>query len=872
MAKHGYFRGIPGPRALLLLAAAFAASSVAFQPMSVLEKRVHEINGPIHGGGFKTEAEPGMPGPINFNVLANDNTSWWDDESMTMFVEGSRLSRSLNGMFQARHSLGNGYIADDMSNFGPFWEKDINQTHANGTVINSWPMKSPRQASSGLKGFYGIYQEEMGANYPELLVNGSESIISGIPYFHELNFGCAGQVLNATVDNTTVSNYRRALCYYNGTEKWSYDWQPKGTNVSFSIVLTAWTSRVRENLAVTRLEITPIGGDANGVIIDKFDGRAAIRSHLDFKGLSANSTSIYVSVRPNGISDNTTAFLYSKVDINASACTRQQADVSGDNSSMSIGQQWEIDLVEGQTQVITKYVGIADSKHFTNGEETAQNAASKAYQDGYDALLSEHVEAWNVIMEKRWMPSYRDPRTGLLPTTNPMLNVLQAAVTVDRFFIFQNLLPNDGTGLNYGSVAVGGIASDSYAGMIFWDAEAWMAPPVVLSNPEYALNFINYRLQRLPQAMENTQTEYAQSKYPFPKGSALYSWTSGEFGNATATGPVLDYQYHINTDISLFYLMYKYVTSNAVYFKTELWPSIMAMTTGLTAVLHAENGGWSIHNMTDPDEFANNADNGAYTHASLRKLLEFATTYQEENNLAVNETWKSMAQSLNIPKSAAGITLEYDGMFSNATIKQADVSLMALQHLGDWYSLEDMRRDLEYYSQKQSPDGPAMTGAILAIVENQVASSGCATWSRDIEARLPNLRAPWYQMSEQMNDDINSNGGYPPAYDFNTGHGGSMQIAHRGYLGLQLLANTTTIRPSLPTPLEYYEPGDFYFEGNLWHTVMTSNETTITRLPHNASGVIDPYAGQPMPFTVKAEAKTAKPSSQTPTTSAWAKR
>jgi hypothetical protein len=41
---------------------------------------------------------------------------------------------------------------------------------------------------------------------------------------------------------------------------------------------------------------------------------------------------------------------------------------------MSIGQEWDIDFVDGEPVVITKYVGVADSKHFKDPAQTAQNA------------------------------------------------------------------------------------------------------------------------------------------------------------------------------------------------------------------------------------------------------------------------------------------------------------------------------------------------------------------------------------------------------------------------------------------------------------------------------------------------------------------
>jgi hypothetical protein len=228
-----------------------------------------------------------------------------------------------------------------------------------------------------------------------------------------------------------------------------------------------------------------------------------------------------------------------------------------------------------------------------------------------------------------------------------------------------------------------------------------------------------------------------------------------------------------------------------------------------------------------------------------------AIKYQEDNNMPVNETWRDMANNVNIPKAASGITLEFKGMENNITSKQADVELISLLGPKE-YDLKTAKLDNDYWAQHLTPDGLAMTGAIHTTNENQVATSGCGTWSKDIEARIPNLRAPFMQMSEQVNDDQNANGGYPPAFPFITGHGGNSMIVPMGYLGIQMLEDVLTIRPSLPPPLEYLRPPEFYFKGNRIRAQMNSTHTSLTRLPAlNVTGVFDVYPSQPMPFVVQ---------------------
>ncbi|APA14660.1 hypothetical protein sscle_13g094300 [Sclerotinia sclerotiorum 1980 UF-70] len=282
------------------------------------------------------------------------------------------------------------------------------------------------------------------------------------------------------------------------------------------------------------------------------------------------------------------------------------------------------------------------------------------------------------------------------------------------------------------------------------------------------------------QAKANAQEAYVQEKYKFDNDSVLYSWTSGRYGNATETGPTLDYEYHINTDVAKMMLDYRGITNNEEYFKEELWPVVESVGHTIEGVLQKDDQGkWNIWDMTDPDGWTNHVKNA---------------------------TWLDIVEKITIPVSSSGITLEYEEMPSNTTVKQADVTLLlhslSLPESSKAinYTLERKQADLQYYTQKQSLHGPAMKFAINTIATLRYGGSGCSASTYNKMAVLSNLHAPWFLMSEQANDDTNANGGYPPAFPFLTGHGGTMQIAFYGYLGLHSSQEVLTIQPTLPPP------------------------------------------------------------------------
>lgn len=73
-----------------------------------------------------------------------------------------------------------------------------------------------------------------------------------------------------------------------------------------------------------------------------------------------------------------------------------------------------------------------------------------------------------------------------------------------------------------------------------------------------------------------------------------------------------------------------------------------------------------------------------------------------------------MSENIEFPQSDVGITLEYQKMNNSVEVKQADVVLLTypLDYDQNNYTTTNRQLDLDYYSNKQSPDGPAMTYSI----------------------------------------------------------------------------------------------------------------------------------------------------------------
>lgn len=128
-----------------------------------------------------------------------------------------------------------------------------------------------------------------------------------------------------------------------------------------------------------------------------------------------------------------------------------------------------------------------------------------------------------------------------------------------------------------------------------------------------------------------------------------------------------------------------------------------------------------------------------------------------------------------------------------------------------------------------------MTYSIFAINANELSPSGCSAYTYTQNGFEPYLRAPWYQFSEQVNDDPDTNGNTKPAFPFLTGHGGANQVIPFGYLGIRTTQPQLYIDPSLPPQIPFVKVRTFYYAGATFTATMNSTHTNLTRLATSPS-------------------------------------
>ena len=764
------------------------------------------------------------------------------------------------GHYQSRAFIANGYIGLNVAALGPFFEID---TPVDGDNINGWPIFGRRQTFATVGGFWDSQPELNGTNFPWLSKYGWDTAISGLPHWGGIHLDLGGGTyLGASTEKSTISNFYSVLDMKQAMLNWAYTWSPTSKN-SFEISYEAYAHRLHPNQAIISMNITAQKAQ-NVIVVNVLNGDCAVRTKFLMKGKADGL--IYSAVSPNGV-PNIKAYVYAGMNVSGSSFSALP-DFSLDqpyigNNQSSNAQAIQLELKAGKTATIYKYVGIASSDGFSQPAVVAENAVKAAMTAGPFASVNSHVQEWQSIFNEAMVDDFSFPENGSLPNDEYLVESAIVAVA-NPYHLLQNTLSPNATksvsgSINSHSISVGGLGSDSYAGQVFWDADVWMQPGLVASFPAEAQGIANYRTARYQQAMKNVKTAYQSSmkNAHFSSTAAVYSWTSGRFGNCTATGPCFDYEYHINGDIAQQLANYWIASGDTSTFKSQMFPVYNSLATFFSEILHKNGSQYELLNMTDPDEYANNVDNGGYTMALIGDTLKNANSFRQYFSLPQNTTWALQAPNVMIGRNEkSGVTLEYTGMNGSVVVKQADVVLNTypLRYTGtkDSYDPTDSLSDLDWYAAKQSPDGPGMTYAIFSIVANEVSPSGCASYTYQQYSERPYMRGPWYQFSEQLVDDFTANGGTHPAYPFMTGHGGANQVVIYGYLGFRLVPDWHLhVDPALPPQISYIRYRTFFWQG--WPISAFSNQTHTT-LQRAASPVYSfrnsTFANSPIPVLV----------------------
>ncbi|KAF4828396.1 Acid trehalase [Colletotrichum tropicale] len=800
------------------------------------------------------------------------NADWvsWDDAAWTL-----KSTKPLPGVFTAWLPQSNGYLGLAQGSLGPFYERSRRNDS------EGWPSYSnPRTTFATVTGFWG--------SKPSTLEPGElgESFISGVPHFTDLLVEACGSVLNGDVDVSEITEFESTLSFKTGILTWSYVWSPRtcADDRKFLVSYESLASLVERRLAAVKLVISSEQGLDGVYILDSLDHKSALRTRTVKTGVNQASSQVFSAVSPNTV-DHVVAHVLSSTLGNELLCLESEDEYSGDffsvfdnsatsgsaNSSytdsenVSSTQRYRVQSGL-QSATVYKYAAIASTEHYGSDTETVvSDVLSSAIKRGYHALREEHSAEVGKVMSADFVADFRDPATGSLPLDSggDVVKALQITAISSAYYLYTSLIPwsptrdeSPSTCIACNSLSVGGLVSQTYGGKIFWDADLFVAPAIQGVHPKLARQFALYRINRADQSRKNTK------RHSLKEGSMLYAWTSGRYGQCyNMSAPCIMYQYHLNADIALSMTMGRNTSGDRDWFEKHGAVDVIdGVAVGLSDILtrREDTGFWGIDVMADADEYYMWIADGSFTSTAVSTLLQLASEARHERSIPPETNWLDQLEHMSIPTSDDGVVLEFRGMTNDVFPKQADVILSHYPY--DYkrnFSLAKYRAAMDFYAVRTDPHGPAMTWSMYAITANSLATSGCAFWTYLVKSFQPYIRGPWYQYSEQQDDepgvlDPLTGNAINPAFPFLTGHGGLLQIFTAGFLGLRVTQRNLVINPSLPPQLQNFKPPIQYYNGAVVSFRMNRTHTVITRrdASHFDGLVPDQYGKQDMPITV----------------------
>ena len=568
------------------------------------------------------------------------------------------------------------------------------------------------------------------------------------------------------IQSCTLLRYDRALDFRRGTYERETVWEtPSGKQVLMRV--SRLVSLTERHVAATHYEVTLLNGRAPVVFVSELVNHEAIAAERTESGNGAGVAAPTdndprlaktfkerVLVHEKTESDALRVVMgYRTRSSGMSLACGMDHVVSTDNayttrcgSPEHRGQVVFSFEAEPEKPIrLTKYLTYHTSKIDDSQElrTRAVRTLERMVQGGFERLLTDQEE----FVKDFWERS--DIQVSG-PNVHPRLQ------QVLRWNLFQLLQAT--ARVEKAGVPAKGLTGQAYEGHYFWDMEIYVLPFLIYTAPRVARNLLIFRHGMLDSAR-------ARARELDQKG-ALFPWRTISGEEASAYYAAGTAQYHINAAIA--YAIKKYVeVTGDEQFLAEYGAEMLVETARLWYDLgffsERQGGKFCIHCVTGPDEYTTVVNNNAYTNMMARENLAYAVRVVESlresdphafvrvshiTSLDLGELgeWKRAADNMFIPydertqinpqdddfldrevwnldatpNDKFPLLLHYHPLviYRHQVIKQADL-ILAMFLLGNHFSLEQKRRNFDYYDALTTGDS-SLSACIQAIVACEI--------------------------------------------------------------------------------------------------------------------------------------------------------
>lgn len=332
-------------------------------------------------------------------------------------------------------------------------------------------------------------------------------------------------------------------------------------------------------------------------------------------------------------------------------------------------------------------------------------------------------------------------------------NEVQHGLRFNLFQVMQAATRAEGRG-----IPAKGLTGEGYEGHCFWDADVYITPVLIYTQPHLARNLLRFRYNMLEEARERAR----ELGHP----GVLFPWRTIDGHEASAHWAAGTAQYHINADIVYALRKYTQVTGDTDFmfrYGAEILVETARLWVDLGFFSDRHHGQFVINKVTGPDEYTTVVENNAFTNLMAKENLLYAAQviewleeeHPEEYRVLSRRTglegrevseWVEAGHKMYVPyDERAGVHLQDDDflqlepwdfagtppdkyplllhfhpltIYRHQVIKQADV-VMAVFLLGHHFSIEEKRRVFDYYDPLTTMDS-SLSACVQSIVANEV--------------------------------------------------------------------------------------------------------------------------------------------------------
>jgi len=621
--------------------------------------------------------------------------------------------------------------------------------------------------ANGFLGMRGTHEEDHPVQEDGTFLNGFYEIrpivygehAYGFPKVGQTMLNCPnGKIIKLYVDdqpfdvaNSEVLEYYRGLDLREGVLRREVTFET-ATGKRVRVTSVRLVSLAQRNLAAIRYEVTVENADADVIVSSELINRQPLPVETSDPRLGQGFVGRVL--HPTG---------HRAGDLRAilSFCTK------GSGLALGCGMDHQIDTacecattLSCEDDIATLVVKVAAragepfrlskflSYHYAAGVEPREIRArtawtlDRAVEEGFERVHERH----KTLVQNFWERADVEVEAGRNPEKQQIL----------RWNLFQLLQASEraeGCG-----IGARGLTGRTYEGHYFWDIEIYVLPFLIYTQPRMARSLLKHRYDHLDKARARAR----ELSHP----GATFPWRTINGEEASAYYAAGTAQYHINADIM--YALRKYVEVSGDEEFLHRYGAEMLVE---TARFWLDLGGFTerngrqfrINGVTGPDEYTAIVNNNYFTNVMARENLSYAAStvrmlaeqHPETLRALVRRTGVTMDEVEAWEEAVALMYLPYDeqlgifpqddsfldkevwdfantpedhyplllhyhplNLYRHQVIKQAD-TILALFLLGDQYTIEEKKRNFDYYDPLTTHDS-SLSVCIQSIVAAEI--------------------------------------------------------------------------------------------------------------------------------------------------------